>query len=85
MYIHEKSIYQTKTLDHEESHGTSQQEGQCHKKWWKSHAEKNRAKSFSLHSQAQATVHKLHKEYTESILNLDIIKHSEYKKTSNDK
>ena len=55
------------------------------KKWWKSHAEKDKAKCRTLHSQAQVTVHKVHKEYTESTLNLDLIKQDEYKETSKDK
>ena len=51
----------------------------------KSHGEKDRVKYLTLHSEAQANVCKDHKEYTESILNLDRIKQNEYKETSKDK
>ena len=57
----------------------------AYKKWRKSRAEKDRAKFCKRRSQAQATLRTAHREYTESILNLDLLKQDDYIDTTRDK
>ena len=64
---------------------TLKRRDRAHKKEQKSHAEKGRAKYLTLRSRAQATVCKAHKEYIESVLNLDLITQDEYNLNSKDK
>ena len=59
--------------------------GRAHDKWWKSHAEKHQTEFITVHSRAQATAHTAHKEYPESIIDVDLKQQDEYKETSKDK